>query len=153
MLLTSGSPMTSWPDDKLNYLTIWRIWFCRALQPYRMDIIQYNDMDRVWDTSKHHPKVSVSILKVKVIQGHELKERSNWKCYVWAAWCMLGHFFVKNAKNDPRTLLNGPSRTNVTVQKGEEVEWTLEKKCQNLLVHCWVAWQKFSWTLPMWSSS
>ena len=34
-------------------------------------------MDRVWDTSKYDPKLSVSIFKVKVIQGHEVKERSN----------------------------------------------------------------------------
>ena len=51
--------------------------FCRALQPYQMEISQYNDMDRVWDTSKHDPKLSVIIFKIKVIKGHEVKERSN----------------------------------------------------------------------------
>ena len=35
--------------------------------------------------SKYHPKLSVSILKVKVILGHEAKERSNKKIWVWAA--------------------------------------------------------------------
>ena len=29
-----------------------------------MGISQCNDMDRVWDTPKYHPKVSVSIFKV-----------------------------------------------------------------------------------------
>ena len=34
-----------------------------------MEISQYNDIGRVWDTSNYHPKLSVSIFKVKVIQG------------------------------------------------------------------------------------
>ena len=42
-----------------------------------MEISQNNDMDRLWDTSKYHPKLSVNIFKVKVIQGHEVKESSN----------------------------------------------------------------------------
>ena len=40
-------------------------------------VSQYIDIDSVWDTSKNHPKLSVSIFKVKVIQGYEVKERSN----------------------------------------------------------------------------
>ena len=71
-------------------------------------------MDRVWDTSKYDPKLSVSIFKVKVIQGHEVKERSNWKFYVWDAWYMfLGQFFVKNAKNDPKTLFERPKSDKI----------------------------------------
>ena len=77
MLLTSGSPMTSQVRSKSKCLTIWRIWFCRALRPYKMEISQYNYMDRVWDTSWYDSKISVSIFKIKVIQGHEFKERSN----------------------------------------------------------------------------
>ena len=77
MLLTSGSMMTSQARSKSKCLTIWSISFCRTLELYEMEIRQHNDMDRVWDTSKYHPKLSVSILKVKVIQGHEVKERSN----------------------------------------------------------------------------
>ena len=42
-----------------------------------MKISQNNDMNRVWDTSKYHRKLSVNIFKVKVIQGHEDKEMSN----------------------------------------------------------------------------
>ena len=38
-----------------------------------MEISQYNDMDRVWDTFKHHHKLSMSIFKVKVIQVQEVK--------------------------------------------------------------------------------
>ena len=52
---------------------------------YQTEISQYNNMDRVWDTSKHHPKHSVTIFMVKVIQGHEVKDNSNWKFNVWAA--------------------------------------------------------------------
>ena len=40
-----------------------------------MKISQYNYVDRVWGTSKYDPKLSVSILKAKVIQGHKVKER------------------------------------------------------------------------------
>ena len=75
--LTSGSLLTSQVTSSSKCLTIWSIWFCRALEQYEMEISQYNDMNRIWDTSKYHPKLSVSIFKVKVIQGHEVKERSN----------------------------------------------------------------------------
>ena len=50
---------------------------CLALEPHGMRISQNNDIDRVWDTSKYHRKLSVNIFKVKVIHGHEVKERSN----------------------------------------------------------------------------
>ena len=36
-------------------------------------------MDRIWDTSKYDSKLSVSIFKVKVIQGHEFNYSSNKK--------------------------------------------------------------------------
>ena len=55
----------------------WRIWFCRALQPYQMEISQCSNIDSVWDTSKYDPNLSVSIFKVNAIQGHKIKERSN----------------------------------------------------------------------------
>ena len=38
-----------------------------------MEISQCNDKDSVWDTYAYHPKLSVSIFKDKVIQGHEVK--------------------------------------------------------------------------------
>ena len=77
MLLTSRSLMTSQVRSKSKCLTILSIWIYRALKPYEMEIRQYNDKDSVWDTSKHHPKLWVSIFKVKAIQGHNVKERSN----------------------------------------------------------------------------
>ena len=54
-------------------LMIWGIWFCRALVPYQLEVSQYN-IKRDSATSKYHPDLSVSILNVKVIQGHEVKE-------------------------------------------------------------------------------
>ena len=62
-----------------------------------MEISQYINMDRVWDTCKYYPKLSVSIFKVKILEGCGGKERSNCKFYVCA------QFFTKNATNGPRT--------------------------------------------------
>ena len=60
----------------------------------------------------------MSIFKVKVIQGHEVKERSNWKVWVMAAWYMfLGQFFVKNTKMTLEYFLNYPNRTNFNNRK------------------------------------
>ena len=56
---------------KVIFLTIWRIWFSRALRPCKMKISQYNYMDRVWDTSKYDPMLSVSIFNVKVTRSGE----------------------------------------------------------------------------------
>ena len=67
ILLTSGSPMTLKVRSKSKCLTICSIWFCRALEPYQMEISQYNDMDRVWDTFQHHPISSGEHLQG---QGH-----------------------------------------------------------------------------------
>ena len=77
MLLTSGSMMTSKVRLKSKCLMIWSIWFCHAPEPYQMEKSQYSDIDCAWDTSKYHPKLSVSIFQVKVIQGHKAKERSD----------------------------------------------------------------------------
>ena len=69
-------------------------------------------MDRAWGTYKYYANLSVSIFKVKVSQGHEVKERSNSIFYVWdACYVFLGQFSVKNTKNDPKHFLNGPTRT------------------------------------------
>ena len=59
MLSTSGSLMTSQVRPKSKCLTIWSIWFRRALEPYEIGISKYNDMYRVWDTSKQGCGVGV----------------------------------------------------------------------------------------------
>ena len=51
------------------------------------------NVDRVWDTSKYDPILSVSIFKVKVIHGHGVKEKSNWECCVWE---VLNYVIPKN---------------------------------------------------------
>ena len=108
ILFTSRSLMRSQVRSKSKCLTILSLALSRT-RAYGIEISQYNDTDRVWDTSKYHPKLSVSIFKVKVIQGHKAKERSNWKFCVLAAWyTFLGELFVKIAKNDPRTLNERP---------------------------------------------
>ena len=58
------------------------IWFCRALQPYEMEISQYNNMDRVWDTGSclgHFQVLSLAFGEHIQGQGHEVNERSDWK--------------------------------------------------------------------------
>ena len=42
-------------------------------------------MDRIWDTSKYDHKLSVSIFKVKVIQGQGGQGKVKLKMYVWDA--------------------------------------------------------------------
>ena len=49
-------------------------------------------MDRVLDTSQYHLRLSVSILKVKVIQCHEVRERSN-SCCLGGVVNVFGQFF------------------------------------------------------------
>ena len=127
MLLTSGSLMTSKVRSKSKFdfgfyiYTIYTI--CRALEPYEMEIRRYNVMDRVWDTSKYHPKPSVSIFKVKVTQGHEVKEWSNWKFWVSTAWYMfLGSGFSSGTrKMTVKHFLNGPNRTNFENRENTEI--------------------------------
>ena len=78
-------------------------------EPVSNGIRQYNDMGRAWDTSKYHPKLSVSKFKVKVVQNHEFKEKSNYKYEVRASSDMfLGPFFFRIAKNGPRTPFERP---------------------------------------------
>ena len=70
-------------------------------------------MDRVWDTFKNDPKLSMSIFNVKVMQGHEVKETSNWKFYVWDAWYMFLVQISSNAKIDPKTLFKRPKSDEI----------------------------------------
>ena len=65
-------------------------------------------MDCVWDTSKYHPKLSVGIFKVRVIQG---QGKVKWKILGLGGVVhvfLVSFFFVKNAKNGPRTLFELP---------------------------------------------
>ena len=122
MLLTSGSLMTSQVRSNSKCLTILRVWLCRALEPYGMEISQYNDMDRVWDTSKYHPKLSVSIFKVKVIQSHEVKERSNWKFWFGQHYtCFWVSFSWRTRKMTLKDFLSRPNVKNFENRENAEI--------------------------------
>ena len=71
MLLTSGSSMTLGTGQvkvkvfgDSEYLVL-----SRTTEPHQMEISQYNDMDRVWDISRYHPKLLVSTEHIQD-QGH-----------------------------------------------------------------------------------
>ena len=51
-------------QPKVPNLIICDVWFCCALQPYQMEISHETNVNHIWDTSKSHPKVSVSIFEV-----------------------------------------------------------------------------------------
>ena len=61
-------------------------------------------MDRVWDNSKYHSKLSVSIFKVKVIQGHEAKKGQTKNLCLDGVILVFGSVFRQERENDPRTL-------------------------------------------------
>ena len=61
-------------------------------------------MDSVTDMCKYPFLCFVTIIKVKVISGHQVK-RSNKKIRdVELRYMFLGQIFTENAKNDPKTL-------------------------------------------------
>ena len=65
--------------DELAYLVL----SCTTAV-YQTEISQYNHMNRVWDSSKYHPKLSVTTFMVRDIQGHDVKESLNCKFNVSA---------------------------------------------------------------------
>ena len=74
VLSTLGSPMTSQVRSKPKCLDdlAFPDWSRTTVVS---NVNKWNSMDPVWDTSKYHPKLSVSILRVNVIQGRKIKER------------------------------------------------------------------------------
>ena len=123
-LLTSESLMTSQVRSKSKCLSIWTICFCRALQPYQMEISQYNNMDRVGDTSKYHPRFTVNIERIER-QDHS-RSRGQGKIKL-KSLCLsdvmhvLSQLSVKSAEKTPKHFLNRPTRTKI----GKK--WKLEK--------------------------
>ena len=109
--------MTSQVRSKSKCLTIWSIWFCRALEPYEMEISQYNNMCRVWDTSKYHPKLSLSIFKVtrsKKGQAKNFVFGRREACFKvtfssWLRKMTLKHFW------------NGPNRAKIENRENTEI--------------------------------
>ena len=109
--------MTSQVRSKSKWLTIWRIWFYRTLQPYQMEMSKYNNMGRVCDTSKYHPKPSLSIFKVTRPKKGQTKNfvfgrletyfKVSFSSWLWKM--TLKHF------------LNGPNGTKIENRENTEI--------------------------------
>ena len=61
-------------------------------------------MDSVTDICKYHFLCFVTIIKVKVISGHQVKKVKFFFRDLELQYMFLGQIFTKNAKNDPETL-------------------------------------------------
>ena len=62
-------------------------------------------MDSITDICKYHFLCFVTIIKVKVISGHQVKKVKQIFCRdLELRYMFLGQIFTKNAKNDPKTL-------------------------------------------------
>ena len=62
-------------------------------------------MDSVSDICKYHLLCFVTIIKVKVISGHQVKKIKQFFFRdLELRYVFLGHIFAKNAKNDPKSL-------------------------------------------------
>ena len=106
-----------------------RVWLCRALEPYGMEISQYNDMDGIWETSKFIPSfrwaysrsMSFKVMRSRKSQtenfGFGRCDTCFWVRFSWRTRIMtLGHF------------LNIPNRTNFEIgkkQKSPEIAWQM----------------------------
>ena len=62
-------------------------------------------MDSVSDIYKYHLLCFATIIEVKVISGHQVKRSSKKNRDLEMRYMFLGQIFAKNAKNDPKTLL------------------------------------------------
>ena len=94
--------------DDLEYLV--------ALKPYQMKRSQYNDIDRVWETSRYHPKLSMSIFKVTRSRKGQTK---NFR-FGWSDIC----FWVSFSRTQKLTLehfLNGPNRKKSENRENTEI--------------------------------
>ena len=73
-------------------------------------------MDSVTDICKYHFLCFVIIIQVKVISSHQVKKVKKNR-YLELRYMFLGQIFAKNAKNDPKTLLE--TSKSVKKQKSE----------------------------------
>ena len=62
-------------------------------------------MDSVTDICKYHFLCFVAIIQVKVMSGHQVKKAKQKNRDLELRYIFLGQIFAKNAKNDPKTLL------------------------------------------------
>ena len=109
MLLASVSLMTSQVMSKSKCLTNWSIWICRAMEPYGIEISQYNDMDRVWTLLSVILSFMWAYLRSSSIKVTKSRKGQT-KNFAFGRRdeCFLGQISVKNVKNGTRTLLERP---------------------------------------------
>ena len=79
-------------------------------------------MDLNTDICKYHFLCFVIIIQVKVISGHQVKKGLTQKRDLELQYMFLGQIFAKNAKNDPKTLLE----TSKSVKKNGKLRQTPE---------------------------
>ena len=72
-------------------------------------------MDSVTDICKYHFLCFMTIIKVKVISGHQVKKVKQKKFRdLELRYMFLGQIFTKNAKNDPKTLFEASKSVKKT---------------------------------------
>ena len=86
-----------------------------------MEISPYNDTDRVWDTSKYHPKLSVITSRSRSFKVTRSRKGQTEIFGLGSVIHVFGSFFVKNAKMAIEHFLNGPSRTKFENQENTEI--------------------------------
>ena len=102
-------------------------------------------MDSVWDIYKHHPKLSVSILSrsFKVTRSRK-SQTENFVIRSRGTYIVLGQFFLKNAKNDPKKFLNPKIAQNFNQKTMFRNQRVQREKCPFLaskiskLGHFWI---------------
>ena len=76
-------------------------------------------MHRAWDASKYDATLSMSIFKVKVIQGHEVKRKGQIKNFMFGTrdTCFYVSFSSRTRKMTLIYFMNGPTRTKFQNRK------------------------------------
>ena len=86
-------------------------------------------MDRFWDNHKYHTKSSVSIFKSKVIEGHEVKKKSNRKISGLGGvipTCFRSGF-VNNATNNPKIAIERPKSDKI-LKSGKDRNYSKKRE-------------------------
>ena len=82
--------------------------FFRALEPYQMEISRYNDMNRVWDTSNYHPKLSVSISRSRSFKVTRSRKDQLKILGLGGVIHDFESVFRQEHENNPRALIERP---------------------------------------------
>ena len=74
-------------------------------------------MDSVSEICKYHLLCFVTIIDVKVISGHQVKNASKKNRDLELRYMFVGQNFAKNAKNDPKTLFEASKSVKNKIRK------------------------------------